>query len=83
MLLELLIETYSSIRQHKSRPVLTGSGITWGILILVILLGIGNGFGRGMLICLKIMHNSIWMYNSIWITGYYVKESRERQANRL
>lgn len=72
MLLELLIETYSSIRQHKSRSVLTGSGITWGIFILVILLGIGNGFRRGMLNMFK-----DYASNSMWITGYYVKESRE------
>ena len=71
MVLELLKETYSSIKQHKSRSILTGSGITWGIFILIILLGIGNGFRHGMLNMFK-----DYASNSMWITGYYVKESK-------
>lgn len=69
--MELLKETYSSIKQHKSRSVLTGSGITWGIFILIVLLGIGNGFRHGMLNMFK-----DYASNSMWITGYYVKESK-------
>ncbi|MDX2191440.1 MAG: ABC transporter permease [Bacteroidota bacterium] len=34
---------------HKERSILTGLGIVWGIFILIILLGLGNGFRVGTL----------------------------------
>jgi putative ABC transport system permease protein len=41
-------EIFQSILAHKARSVTTGLGITWGIFILIILLGIGNGFEQGI-----------------------------------
>lgn len=38
-----------SIRQNKMRSVLAGFGIAWGIFLLVIFLGIGNGFKDGVM----------------------------------
>ncbi len=37
-----------SIRQNKLRSFLAGFGIAWGIFLLVIFLGIGNGFRSGV-----------------------------------
>lgn len=57
-------EVYASIMQHKVRSFLTGFGISWGIFILILLLGAGNGFRAGMLNMF-----SGYASNSIWITG--------------
>ena len=61
---ELLKEVYSSIKQHKVRSFLTGFSISWGIFILILLLGVGNGFRAGMLNLLR-----GYASNSIWVTG--------------
>ncbi|MDR1372319.1 MAG: ABC transporter permease [Dysgonamonadaceae bacterium] len=42
--IELQREIYHSIRQNRMRTVMSGFGISWGILILVVLLGTGRGF---------------------------------------
>jgi putative ABC transport system permease protein len=42
--IEILREIYYSIRQNKMRTILSSFGISWGILILVVLLGTGKGF---------------------------------------
>ncbi len=42
-------EVYNSIKNHKTRSFLTGFGITWGILILIVLVGIGKGFEEGVM----------------------------------
>lgn len=68
---ELIKETFSSIRQHKTRSILTGCGITWGIFILIMLLGIGNGFRQGTVSMFE-----EYAANSIWITGGVVSESK-------
>ncbi|MEL6412924.1 MAG: ABC transporter permease [Bacteroidota bacterium] len=47
-ILHHLEETYQNLRQHQLRSVLTGFGVTWGIFMLVILLGIGEGFYKGV-----------------------------------
>ena len=61
---ELFKEVYSSIKQHKLRSFLTGFSISWGIFILILLLGAGNGFRAGMLNLF-----SGYASNSIWVTG--------------
>ena len=67
---ELLKEVYSSIKQHKVRSFLTGFSISWGIFILILLLGAGNGFRAGMLNLF-----SGYASNSIWVTGLRVTKS--------
>ena len=67
---EQLYEVYSSLKQHKVRSVLTGFSITWGIFILIVLLGAGNGFRDGMLNMLK-----GYASNSIWVTGSRVSKA--------
>ena len=46
---ELLLETFGSICQNKVRTVLAGFGVAWGIFILVLLLGVGQGFRNGVM----------------------------------
>jgi putative ABC transport system permease protein len=67
---ELLHEVYSSLKQHKVRSILTGFSITWGIFILIVLLGAGNGFQNGMLNIF-----SGYASNSIWVTGSRVSRA--------
>ena len=47
--IETFLEIYHSIRANQIRAVLSGFGIAWGILILVVLLGTGRGFQHSVM----------------------------------
>lgn len=69
-MIEILREVFSSISQHKSRSLLTGFGVAWGIFLLIILLGAGQGFRSGVL---KMF--SGYASNSFWVTGYWTTKA--------
>lgn len=48
MFVDFWYEIYESVKRKPTRAILTGVGITWGIFILIILVGIGSGFERGV-----------------------------------
>lgn len=57
-------EIFSTIRKNKMRTVLTGFSVAWGIFILMILLGSGNGLNNG--VGANFQGQDI---NAIWIWG--------------
>ncbi len=58
-----LEETWFSLKEHKRRNMLTGFGISWGIFILILLVGAGNGLQKGVMILFQDYNqNSFWVY---------------------
>ena len=52
------VEIWVTITRNKTRSILTGFGVFWGILMLVILLGSGNAF----------KHLLVGLCKNIWLT---------------
>jgi len=46
---DLFTEIWSSLRQNKLRTTLTGLAVSWGIIIIIVLLGTGNGLMNALL----------------------------------
>lgn len=63
-------EILSTIRKNKLRTFLTGFSVAWGIFMLVILLGSGNGLAKGVIYNFSDAKNSIWMGGGQTSTAY-------------
>lgn len=46
--MEFLEEIWTTIRQNRSRSLLTGFGVFWGMMMLIVLVGVGQGFTSGI-----------------------------------
>ena len=57
-------EIGQSLGQHKLRTALTAFGVSWGIFMLVLLLGMGKGLERGTMALFQ--ETAV---NSVWIKG--------------
>ena len=61
-----------SIGQNRLRSCLAGFGIAWGILLLIIFLGIGNGFREGVMKLFDgFAQKSLFVYGGRTSTSYH------------
>ncbi len=72
-----LQEAFFSLKQNKSRSILAGFGVTWGIFILILLLGTGRGFQQGILQLF-----SAFAKNSIWVYGGQMSETNLKKTTQ-
>jgi putative ABC transport system permease protein len=56
-------EIWATIRKYKLRTALTAFGIFWGIFMLIILLGAGQGFENGVVGSFGIAKNTVFIWS--------------------
>ena len=57
-------EIWLTMMQHKLRTALTAFGVFWGIFMLVILLGAGNGLRNGAMQNFDIARNAVFLWTA-------------------
>ena len=66
---DLFVEIWESLRRNKMRTILTGFAVSWGIFMLIVLLGAGNGLMNAF------MDDSDWFAsNSMRLYGGYTSK---------
>ena len=61
---DILTEIWSTAKRNKLRTGLTGFAVAWGIFMLIVLLGAGNG-----LINAQMQQNERFLANSMMVFG--------------
>ena len=57
-------EIWSTIQKNKLRTFLTGFSVSWGIFMLIVLLGAGNGLHNGVMYNFRNMSmNKVYVWN--------------------
>lgn len=59
---EKWLEIYQSIRSNRLRAILTAFGVSWGIFMLVILMGAGSGLENGAVSGFDIAKNAVFVW---------------------
>lgn len=68
-------EVLHTLRRNKLRTLLTAAGVLWGIFMLVLMLGFGNGLERG------VMQNMVgFVSNSVYVWGQRTSKPYEGLA---
>ena len=71
-------EIWSTIKKNKLRTFLTGFSVSWGIFMLIVLLGAGNGLRNGIMYNFRNMSTN---RVEVW-TRYTTKPWKGMQPNR-
>src|SRR5436309_10458974 len=58
------MEVFDTIRRNKLRTTLTCISVAWGIFVMVVLLGLGNGLNEGLRYTFRREAT-----NGIWVTA--------------
>ncbi len=76
-------EIIATIKKNKMRTFLTGFSVAWGIFMLMILLGSGNGLSRGVAEnFMRDAVNAMWIWTGRTTIPYKgLKEGRQVQLN--
>lgn len=70
-MLDLLLEIWLSVRKNKLRTALTGVAVAWGIFMIIVLLGAGNGLMNAVMNNMGDVQTNTMMIGAGWTSKPY------------